>query len=502
VLVPLGGRSLVRQAAWQNSAIRSVDLADDGQTLLCVASRPLQHEFPLTRQFLFSRHALSGTGRAETTAAFLPFPHPPGASVHEMRADLAAAPRRGLAALAVPLAGAYLWDSGTGRVASAIAPGSATAACRFLEEDRLEVRGDRERVSVVEDAAAANGRALRIRAGAQRCEVHARWTQLGDSSIEAGGAGDWVFVAVAKLRGGEPGVEWLEAGSWRPDAVSRRPIPEALVPRDAYHLFVLGWNPAGDDIESQFLSMLPGQDDEAELWIDRFILVPVEDVQKYKWTDSLRPLMFDREGSRLYGLVTTRRLHQWQLPDLRLSSCWDNTRAAESTGLGYLHALDAGTDMVFAGGRDGVVRAVAAGQLKHLWPACFGRIEAIRLNSDESWAVLGTELGGCRIARVPRGEPIAELAGHRGAVRAIALSPDDQWLATGDEEGMVRLWHRSGETFSLWLTLPFAAPIQTVRLTPDGRELVVLVQGETAVRVLARAELEDRLRKLGLGSGS
>ena len=37
-------------------------------------------------------------------------------------------------------------------------------------------------------------------------------------------------------------------------------------------------------------------------------------------------------------------------------------------------------------------------------------------------------------ARVPRGEPIAELAGHRGAVRAIALSADDQWLATGDEE--------------------------------------------------------------------
>jgi WD40 repeat protein len=98
----------------------------------------------------------------------------------------------------------------------------------------------------------------------------------------------------------------------------------------------------------------------------------------------------------------------------------------------------------------------------------------------------------------PGGEPIGELPGHYGAVRAIALSPDDQWLATGDEEGTLRLWQRAGETFSLWLALPFPGPIQAVRMTPDRAELIVLVQGETAVRVLAWGELEKRLRELGL----
>ena len=496
-LVPVSRRSVVREVAWQTSAIGSVDLSGDGRSVLCATAQPLRPEFPLTKRVLFSRHALSGADAAETTAAFLPFPVLPGNMPYAASGDLAAAPDGALAALAVPPAGVYLWDAETGRVASSVVSGSTASTCQYLEEDRLEIRGDRGRVSVAEDAAAVNGRALRIAAGAGSCEVHARCTLFADATAD----GDWAFVAVAKLRGGTPGSEWIETGSARPDATSRRAVPDAMIPRDAYHLFVLGWNRPADTEESQFLAVLDGGGEGAEVWIDRVIAVPVGKMDQYKWKDAFGPLAFGRDGSRLSGLVTTRRLHQWRMPDLALTSVWDNSLAAAQSGNGYVQALDAGTELALAGGRDGIVRAVLGDKLESLWPEQSAAIVAVRLSADESRAVVGTQQGGCGIARVPHGEPIAELPGHRGAVRAIALSPDDRWLATGDEQGTLRLWQRAGETFSLWLALPFAGPIQAVRITPGREELVLLIQGETAVRVLEWAELEDRLRRMGLGSG-
>jgi len=283
-----------------------------------------------------------------------------------------------------------------------------------------------------------------------------------------------------------------------PDGTSRRPIPEGMIPRDAYHLFCLGWTGPDDAPETHGLAVLPGADEGAEVWIDRILAVPVGNMQQYKWKDAFGPLAFSPDADRLSGLVATRRLHHWRLPDLSLSSCWDHTQAAESSGLGYLQALDVGRELALAGGRDGAVHAVSAGKLEHSWPALSSAVVAVQLNSDESWAMVGTQHGDCRIARMPRGEPIAELAGHFGSVRALALSADDQWLATGDEEGTLRLWRRAGESFSLWLELPFSGPIRAVRMTPDRSDLVVLVEGETAVRVLDWAELEERLRERGL----
>jgi WD40 repeat protein len=177
---------------------------------------------------------------------------------------------------------------------------------------------------------------------------------------------------------------------------------------------------------------------------------------------------------------------------------WSNVREIASTGEAYLDALDVGSEIALVGGRDGLLRVIREGQLADKWPARFGPVAAVRLNADESWAVVGTTQGGCRIVRMPGGDPIASLPGHRGAVRAIALSGDDRWLVTGDEEGLLRVWQRSGKTFVLEWTLPFSGPIRTVKITPDRRRLIVLAEGETAVRVVEWAELERQFRQLGL----
>jgi WD40 repeat protein/tRNA A-37 threonylcarbamoyl transferase component Bud32 len=492
-LIPVRKRPLLREAAWQASPIRAIDLSSDGRRLWCGTDSVLSPDRPLTKRFLFSRHDLSGTAPAEKTAVLLPFPG--GGRFGEANADLATAPSHdGLAALGVPLAGVYTWDVEAGRVAAAIASGGTESTCRFLEEDRLEIRGGQERCGAVEDAAAANGRALRIQAGPERCEVRAVWPQPDPPAAP----GDWAYFAVAKLRGGAPCAELIETGSGGPDAVSRFAIPEAMIPRDAYHLFALGCGPGGDRDETHFLAALATEDEEVEVWVDRVIAVPIGDFARYKWVNAFRPLSFHRDGERLSGVVFSRRLYHWQVPGLELDWSWDNTQVAESSGAGYWPIMDAGRELALAGSLDGIVTELSRGKIQRRWPAQSAALTAVRLNSDESWAVVGNQQGGCRIARVPGGEPVGELPGHYGAVRAIALSPDDQWLATGDEEGTLRLWQRAGETFSLWLALPFPGPVQAVRMTPDRAELIVLVQGETAVRVLAWGELEERLRELGL----
>jgi len=491
ILVPVQRGALVRQVAWQTSAIGSVDLSGDGRSVLCATAQVLRPEFPLTKRLLFTRHALSGTDGVQTTAAFLPFPTLPGNMPYAANGDLTAAPQADLAALAAPLAGVYLWEIEAGRVAPAMGAGSSGQACQFLDEDRLEIRGGVAQVSVVQDAEAVNGRALRIVAGPERCEVHASYAQFAAAADD----GDLVFLAVAKVRGGRPGCEWIETASTQPDGTSHRAIPEAMIPRDAYHLFILGWSRADDPPESHGLAVLPGDVEGAEVWIDRLIAVPAGNVEKYKWKDAFGPLAFNRDASRLSGLVTTRQLRHWRMTDLALDSVWDNSAVAAQTGNAYVQALDVGKELALAGGRDGIVRAVVGDRLGHLWPEQSASVVAVQLSSDESWAVVGTQQGGCSLAAVPRGEPLAELAGHNGAVRGLALSADDAWLATGDEEGMLRLWRRSGESFARWLELPFSGPIRALRVTPDRSALAVLVEGETAVRVLDWAELEERLRE-------
>jgi len=492
-LIPVRTSPLLREAAWQLSPVRSIDLSRDGRKVLCGMDGVLSQDQPQTRRFLFSRHDVSDGGNAEKTAVLIPFAG--GGRFGEANADLAAAPHSdGLTAIGVPLVGVTLWDAETGRVATAIAPSGAESGGLFLEEDRLEIRGGQERCEVVEDAAAANGRALRIGAGPERCEVHMVWPP--SEGPVAGN--DWAYFAVAKLRGGAPCADAVETGSRRPDVVSSRAIPEAVIPRDVYHLFALGWGPGGDREETHFLAALATADEGVEVWIDRMIAVPAGDFSRYKWVNAFRPMAFHRGCDRLSGVVSSRRLYDWQTPGLELDWSWDNTKFAEASGAGYWDVLDAGRELALAGSRDGIITELSHGKVQRRWAAQSAAMTAVRLSADESWAVTGNRQGGCHMARVPGGEPIGELPGHFGAVRAITLSPDDQWLATGDEEGTLRLWRRSGETFSLWFALPLAGPIQAVRMTPDRAELIVLVQGETAVRILAWAELEQRFRELGL----
>ena len=101
-------------------------------------------------------------------------------------------------------------------------------------------------------------------------------------------------------------------------------------------------------------------------------------------------------------------------------------------------------------------------------------VSSVALSGDGSLLISGGYDCSVRVFRLPGGEPVKVLEGHRHAVRAVAVSADGALAASGSEDRTVLTWDlnkREGEERALEL-LGHRAAVRAVCLTPDGRWLV------------------------------
>ncbi len=136
-------------------------------------------------------------------------------------------------------------------------------------------------------------------------------------------------------------------------------------------------------------------------------------------------------------------------------------------------------------------------------------ITSIALTVDASLAAMGTADGTIHLKALPDGTPLSLSRTHAGSVRAVSLSPRGDWLASGGNDKIIRLWKlpnaASGQTPAVepgvrpWLSLPAtSSSIRSLAFSPDGKNLLAVVDGEYAPRVWDLAALREELTLLKL----
>jgi WD40 repeat protein len=80
---------------------------------------------------------------------------------------------------------------------------------------------------------------------------------------------------------------------------------------------------------------------------------------------------------------------------------------------------------------------------REAWSVDFKRLgpTALAVSPDGTLVAVAGETGVVEILSARRGESVAALKGHAGAVRSVAFAPDSGLIATGGDDGTVRLWN-------------------------------------------------------------
>lgn len=82
---------------------------------------------------------------------------------------------------------------------------------------------------------------------------------------------------------------------------------------------------------------------------------------------------------------------------------------------------------------------------------------------------------------------------HADMIWCIARGPNG-WFATGSGDRQLRLWDAQGR---LLLALPHSRPVRRITWTPDGKSLLVLAEGERAIRRWRIPDLRRELAAFG-----
>jgi len=118
--------------------------------------------------------------------------------------------------------------------------------------------------------------------------------------------------------------------------------------------------------------------------------------------------------------------------------------------------------------------------------------------SDRELAV-GASDGEIHIVRMPELDLRQKIDAHDLSVEALAWDPQRQWLFAASEDGVVSIWQRTDgifvEHFRIRLNL---GRIRKIHYLADSDALAVLVQGETAVRLIAVDRLCGMMQEMSL----
>jgi serine/threonine protein kinase/WD40 repeat protein len=183
---------------------------------------------------------------------------------------------------------------------------------------------------------------------------------------------------------------------------------------------------------------------------------------------------------------------------------WQNLESKQTLAVSTITSLAVGTRYLVAGSHDATVKVfnfVGRGTLELTATAesANGHVTDVALSPDETLVLAGTSQGGMMTLRPGDGQITSESLPHGDAITALAFSADGKLAASAGGDRRLLLWQRVDDQLKQVLSLRVPTRVVRLEFTSDGRELVVLLQGETALRVLQLDLLQRELAAIGLG---
>jgi serine/threonine protein kinase/WD40 repeat protein len=371
-------------------------------------------------------------------------------------------------------------------------PPDQPAPC-VLTASVLAARADTQGVQLVEDKQSPGGQCLTFK------DVVATRVTIDPASLpeDSFPQGATIAVEVERDRVRSPSARWSVGEQNSKVKGGERLHPALSTLPGSSQLQVIGSVPGGMDAGKQIPRIVRPNAPKSPAALDRlrqavFTPRPVTESAALAWSP---------DGQRLWGLFDgNRQLAAWNADDLTNSATWDNRKDDILTGTGAIASIAAGNRWVVCGCRNGnmVVLPAASGSLSaaRTVQGPGGEIGGIALNPEETWALVAAPTGEVEFRAIPEGSLLSRVAGHRDGVAAVALARDGKLFATAGEEGIVRVFQVETDEANhpiakLWLTLsPRMGPLTLVRMCPNGRWLVAVTRGGSAV---AAWDL-DRLR--------
>ena len=124
--------------------------------------------------------------------------------------------------------------------------------------------------------------------------------------------------------------------------------------------------------------------------------------------------------------------------------------------------------------------------------------DTLSMSPDESAIVAGTRHGNLLVIDVPSGEIRQSIHAHDNTVTAVTFAGPDL-VVSGSQDQNLKLWKwNNGELSEILSFGPLTGLVQELAASSDGRIVAVLVEDETAVRLLRVDFLRERLKEYGL----
>ncbi len=377
---------------------------------------------------------------------------------------------------------------------------------RVFQEDAFKIDGDPARVAVVDDPQATNGRAVRIAGKSPDCEIRVR---LDRDSFRASGQEGWSVFAAIRVEYDAAEGDAFEMAAVTHNHTHRELVPLASWPGLDYHLFQMdvfdeGTFERGDSDWVDQVVLGVANPHVRAIWIDYVHVVPI---YVRSWPSELSvtpqgPLAFSSDGQDLWGQVNNDHLASWSVAAQQTRTGWTNAPGEQFLSNSQLWSLAIGKTWGLMGAEDGTLWlfSTQTGQPQNRFDGPGGGVTALAILPGETRALIGADTGRLRLISLPERDTVTDLEEQPGGVTALALNGAGDLLAVGSRAGVVTLWRRQHDEFQPLLTLPaYQAPIQTLRLSANGRTLALLVQGEHAVRLWRFDQLNEELGKMKLG---
>ena len=215
---------------------------------------------------------------------------------------------------------------------------------------------------------------------------------------------------------------------------------------------------------------------------------------------------FSEQGNLLFA-VDEHCVRSWRFAgpgNIEPIATYDNSLGRALSGSRTVRFIAVGQKHILAG-KDRAAGYVIlnAEDMKVLYSRLPRRttVTAGAFGTDDRLAALGTLKGGIRLFDVEKSEVLADLPSEsKTRTRCVAFDSSGTLLAAGFANGTLRLWRRTGKTFSPLLTLKeHSGAIVSMQFTNNDDDLVLLVDNEFALRVWHLKRLRKSLEGMGIG---
>ena len=124
--------------------------------------------------------------------------------------------------------------------------------------------------------------------------------------------------------------------------------------------------------------------------------------------------------------------------------------------------------------------------------------DTVSLAADETCVVAGSREGDLFLVDLPTLAIRQTIHAHNDSVRAVAFAGNDL-LVSASRDRELKLWSlRHGRLVEMLVLSSLSGPVTEMVASKDGRVVAVLVEDETAVRLLRIDLLRERFREYGL----